>query len=224
MLIYLFEEIVGMKYKYLFWDWNGTLFDDAYSAFKAVNKMLDIRSLPNISFEQYRDYIDVPIINFYEKVMDMSKEDFGTISTEFNDFWASELPEQPLAKGVLETLERLNNQGVEQYIFSSSHNDLIVPYLQKFGIEKYFKAILGASDCYVGSKANRTLEYIQCNNIPINEILFVGDMVHDSQVANLVGADCILISNGHQSKNALKESGHIVLSSVDELWEACFSE
>ncbi len=213
-----------MKYKYLFWDWNGTLFDDAYSAFNAVNKMLNMRNLPNISFEQYKEYIDVPIINFYEKVMDISKEDFETISTEFNFFWASELPEQPLAKGVSEILEKLNNCGVEQYIFSSSHNDLIVPYLQKFGIEKYFKAVLGASDCYVGSKVNRTLEYIQCNNIPKSEILFVGDMVHDSQVAKLVGADCVLISNGHQSEDALKKSGYRVLSSVEELWEACFSE
>ncbi len=213
-----------MKYKFVFWDWNGTLFDDADSAFSAVNIMLNSRNLPNITFDQYREYIDVPIIRFYEKVMDMSKENMADISVEFNDLWEKNLKKCPLADGSLELLAKLSDNGIKQFIFSSSHNELIIPYLKKYGLEKYFEAVLGASDCYVGSKAERTAAYIVNNGIPKEQILFVGDMVHDSEVADRVNADCALVSCGHQCESALKASGRDVYSSLNDLSEFLFSK
>ncbi len=213
-----------MKYKFVFWDWNGTLFDDADSAFSAVNTMLDSRELPNITFDQYREYIDVPIIRFYEKVMDMSNEKMVDISVEFNDLWEKNLRKCPLADGALELLNKLSDNGIKQFIFSSSHNELIIPYLTKYGLEKYFDAVLGASDCYVGSKAERTAAYIVNNGIPKEQILFVGDMVHDSEVARYVNADCALVSCGHQCERALKASGRNVYSSLNDLSESLFSK
>ena len=213
-----------MKYKFVFWDWNGTLFDDADSAFFAVNIMLNSRNLPNITFDQYREYIDVPITRFYEKVMDMSKENMTDISAEFNDLWEKNLRKCPLAEGALELLDNLGANGVKQYIFSSSHNELIIPYLKKYGLEKYFEAVLGASDCYVGSKAERTAAYIVNNGIPKEQILFVGDMVHVSEVACCVNADCALVSCGHQCEKALKASGRNVFSSLIDLSKFLFSK
>ena len=45
-----------MKYEYVFWDWNGTLFDDAEASWLAVNDMLTARKLPPITFLQYKEY------------------------------------------------------------------------------------------------------------------------------------------------------------------------
>ncbi len=206
-----------MSYKYIFWDWNGTLLDDAEAAWKAVNKMLENRVLAPITFQQYKEYIDVPIIRFYEKVMDMSKEDMESISVEFDTLWKTNLKTSPLAMGTNEILDAISKKGAEQYIFSSSRNELIEPLLDNFSLSRYFKRVLGAPDRYVGSKAQRTRDYILNNNIPVNETLFIGDMLHDSEVAEFVGADCILVSNGHQCEKALKTSGRIVLSSLSEL-------
>ncbi len=206
-----------MAYKYIFWDWNGTLLDDAEAAWKAVNVMLETRKLPQISFQQYKEYIDVPIIRFYEKVMDMSKEDMDAISKEFDSLWRENLRQCPIAEGGIEILEKAASMGIEQYIFSSSRNELMEPLLKNFSISGYFKIVLGAPDRYVGSKAERTKKYITDNSIPVNEILFVGDMLHDLEVADYVGADCVLIANGHQSRSALANSGKKVLSSLSEL-------
>ena len=206
-----------MFYKYIFWDWNGTLLDDAEVAWKAVNKMLEKRVRAPITFQQYKEYIDVPIIRFYEKVMDMSKEDMDAISVEFDTLWKKYLEQSPLADGAAEILDKISHNCAEQYIFSSSRNELIEPFLENFSLSRYFKKVLGAPDRYVGSKAERTRAYIVNNNIPVKETLFIGDMLHDSEVAEFVGADCILISNGHQSEKALKSSGRIVLPSLHEL-------
>ena len=90
-----------MLYEYIFWDWNGTLLDDAHVAFDAVNAMLGARKLNIITFEQYCDYIDVPIIKFYERVLDMSKESMDGIAAEFNSYCESFMPKNPLANGAL---------------------------------------------------------------------------------------------------------------------------
>ena len=208
-----------MKYKHIFWDWNGTLLNDAHVSFEAVNLMLDNRGLPRINFEQYREYVDVPIIKFYEKVMDVSKESMDALHVEFNSLCDKLFCDRPLFPEVCEVLNSLSQKGVSHYIFSSSAQKVILPKLKQCGIYDCFEYVLGASDCYAGSKVERTKNYIIDNDLPIESILFVGDMVHDSEVASAIGADCILIASGHQSESVLLSTGRTVLPSLSALAE-----
>jgi phosphoglycolate phosphatase len=208
-----------MKYDCIFWDWNGTLLDDARVAWLAVNDMLTSRKLPLITFEQYREYIDVPIVRFYERVMDMSKENMHSLSVEFDSLWAKHLPADAVSKTTRQLLFDLNKKGIKQYIFSSSRNDIIKPYLQKFEIRNCFTEVIGATDRNVGSKAERTRDYIASNGIDLEKTVFIGDMVHDFDVASFVGAKAILVSSGHQSKTALVQTGAAVISSLSQLYE-----
>ncbi len=208
-----------MRYDCIFWDWNGTLLDDARAAWLAVNDMLVARKLPLITFEQYREYIDVPIVRFYERVMDMSKENMHSLSVEFDALWAKHLPDEAVSNTTKDLLLKLSQKGIKQYIFSSSRNDIIKPYLQKFEIENYFTEVIGATDRNVGSKAERTRDYIASNGINLEKTVFIGDMVHDFDVASFVGAKAILVSSGHQSKTALVKTGAAVISSLSQLYE-----
>ena len=208
-----------MKYKHIFWDWNGTLVDDAKASWSAVNAMLDTRSLGKITFDQYRDYIDVPILRFYEKVMDISKESMEGLSKEFNNYCHEFQCENPLFPDSAKVLSYFSKKGINQYIFSSSHNRFIEPALCKYGIDHHFKAVIGAKDCYVGSKAERTRDYIISNGISPDESVFIGDMVHDSEVASFIGSDCILVASGHQSESALRSTGRKVVPSLASLLE-----
>ena len=57
------------KFKYIMWDWNGTILDDLQANFDTINKLLSDRNLPSMeSLEQYRDLFGFPVINFYEKI------------------------------------------------------------------------------------------------------------------------------------------------------------
>ncbi|MGQ9799258.1 MAG: HAD family hydrolase [Ignavibacterium sp.] len=49
------------------------------------------------------------------------------------------------------------------------------------------------------------------------EILFIGDTLHDADVAKAMDVECILISNGHQSPEKLKANGNFVISDISEL-------
>ncbi len=208
-----------MLYQYIFWDWNGTLLDDAYVAYRAVNTMLSNRGLNNITFGQYREYVDVPIIKFYERVMDMSKESMAQIALEFHSLCESYMPDEPLAKHARELLKALNERGVKQYIYSSSRTDRITAQLESLGIAKYFTSVLGANDSYAGSKAERTRDFIVENAIPPEKCLFIGDLVHDCETASLAGGECVLLSYGHQSEKNLLETGKRVFDSLLTLSE-----
>ncbi len=206
-----------MTYKYIFWDWNGTLFDDAKPTYEAVNDMLEHRNIPKISFERYRDTVEVPIINFYNSVMDMSKESMDDISKEFDRFWSEHLVSCPIFDQAKELLHAISQKGIKQYIYSSSRSEKIIPYLEAFELSAYFEQVIGATDCYVGSKAERTRDFIADNAIDPKDILFIGDMDHDSEVASIVGADCILVECGHQSIKKLAPTGRKVIPSLNEL-------
>ena len=218
MLLYIIRGSI-MRYDCIFWDWNGTLLDDARAAWLAVNDMLTSRNLPLITLEQYREYIDVPIIRFYEHVMDTSKENMNSLSVEFDALWAKHLPADGVSETTKKLLSDLNEKGIKQYIFSSSRNDIIEPYLTKFGIDKYFECVIGASDRFVGSKAERTRDYIVSNGIDLEKTVFIGDLVHDFEVASFVGADAILVSSGHQSESALFKTGAPVVPSLSQIYE-----
>ncbi len=206
-----------MKYDYVFWDWNGTLFDDAVSSWHAVNDMLSARKLPLITFDEYREYVDVPIIRFYEKVMDVSKESMEDLSVEFHSLCSKHFSGSPLSDGAEALLKLFKDNGVKQYIFSSSRIDAIIPKLTHFGIDKYFDSVLGADDCYAGSKIERTENFIKNNCISPNRVVFIGDMVHDSEVATIIGSDCILVSSGHQSEEKLIRTGREVVPTLSAL-------
>ncbi len=203
-----------MYFENVFFDWNGTLYDDAMASVLAVNHMLRDRDRLPITLENYREMIEIPIENFYKKVLDMSLENMDDLSVEFNTLYKKNLPDCPVAPNVKQTLETLSQMGVHMYIFSSSACDIILPHLKKWGMEKYFCTVLGASDCYVTSKTERTAKYIFENNIDPQKTLFVGDMVHDREVAQHVGSECLLVSYGHQSESALKETGMPVISDI----------
>jgi len=50
-------------------------------------------------------------------------------------------------------------------------------------------------------------------------VLMIGDTVHDFEVASEIGADCVLIANGHQCKERLVRYGVEVINSMEDFWK-----
>jgi len=45
----------------------------------------------------------------------------------------------------------------------------------------------------------------------------IGDTVHDSEVADAMGIDCLLLDHGHMGKERLQKTGRKVLSSMSQI-------
>lgn len=90
-------------------------------------------------------------------------------------------------------------------------HDNLVNILDHYDLIKYFDNIIGLDNIYAGSKTHLGLMLIEQLNLPGNEVLFIGDTLHDAEVAKAMGVDCVLISNGHQVKETLMVNYNLVL-------------
>ena len=89
--------------------------------------------------------------------------------------------------------------------------------VRNMGLEGSFEAILGADNIYCESKVERACAWQRAANIRPEEILVIGDLVHDWEMAQAMGADCILVDCGHQARRDLEVCGCPVLHSLSEL-------
>ena len=56
-----------MKYKYIVFDFNGTIIDDVDLCLNLLNEMLEVEDLPLVSLEKYKNIFTFPIIEYYKK-------------------------------------------------------------------------------------------------------------------------------------------------------------
>lgn len=203
------------KYNFVVWDWNGTLLNDLSASLNSVNDMLDLREMEHIGVDFYKECICTPIKGFYDRVFDMDNEDYSVIIKQYNDGYLRHLDSCSLTDGAIDALEYFKSCGTRQIIVSSSNNSQLTANAQKYGVTQYFDAILGAGDYFAGSKIERAADYLAQNNPENGRILVVGDLAHDAEMAKKLGADCVLLTSGHEHISRL-EAADVPL--IDDLY------
>lgn len=191
-----------MKYDLVIWDFNGTLTDDVAISIDSVNTLLSARGLNIISsLEEYRSLFSFPIRDYYVKLgFDFSKESYDTVAKEWMDEYVSRMALAGLTPHAKETLKKISDAGIEQIILSTSEVEMLERLVSLHGIRKYFSAVLGLDNIYGGGKTEMAKKWADGKTF---RALFVGDTVHDFDTAKAIGADCILYSGGHDSREKL---------------------
>ena len=208
-----------MKYEYIIWDWNGTLLNDVDVNFEILNILLKRRSLPEFGGkEKYLDMFGFPIIDFYEKAgFDLVGERFEDIAREYSHLYDELFPTVELYEKAEEVLRFFFNTGVNQVIVSASQQRLLTHQVTLHGIDHYFDDILGMRDIYGKGKVSIARYWMAQKGLMGRQVLFIGDTLHDKEVADSIGCDCILVADGHNSKERLVSSGATVVDSIDEI-------
>lgn len=206
------------EYKVIIWDFNGTLIDDVNAALESVNDMLTRRNLPLINMEQYASYVDTPIIKFYEHIFDdLYSMDFGEIAIEFNEGYEKHLPERAVMANAEDVLEYFNQKGKLQTVISATHIDKVTNRLTEFGLTGYFDKILAHNNLIAEDKTHLAVKYFAEKGIKPSEAVVIGDCVADFKMAEAIGCDCILTTQGHQSRKEFAETTALVIDSLLEL-------
>ena len=204
-----------MKYSCIIWDWNGTLADDVEASLKSVNDTLTRRNMPTITLEQYHSYVDTPIVKFYEHLFDLNEVPMTVLSEEYQLGYRKYF--EGLQQGAEALLRELRDCGIPQVILTSSNRELIEKDTRDLGVREYFSDLLGADDFRAGSKVQRGIDWIKAQPYPPETMVLVGDSLHDFEVAQAMGVNCILFSGGHQAQQDLMATGAPVVGSFAEL-------
>ncbi|MCF6241904.1 MAG: HAD family hydrolase [Bacteroidales bacterium] len=207
-----------IKYNYIVWDWNGTLFDDLRLCVDIMNNILKRRNLQSISIERYKQVFDFPVKAYYQKLgFDFEKESFENLGTEFIEGYNQKRFECKLHDSVHELLHLLQGKGVKQFILSAREHNKLLDDLKYFAIYKFIEDVSGLDNHFAGGKVQLAKKLLQKHNIPLTECVLIGDTVHDAEVAKKVGIDCILVSYGHQSYERLSITGLPTVHSFSEI-------
>ncbi len=205
-------------YRHIIWDWNGTLLDDPRQVVEILNTILARRKQPPVTLEQYRAEFDFPVIAYYRKLgFDFEADPFDAICEEYHVIYRQKQLACRLHDGAVEVLQSLIDQGRTHSILSAYQQQMLHEVVEHFGLTQYFEHIFGLNDYYAHSKVDSGRMLLEQLDHKPSEILFVGDTSHDWHVAGQMGVDCVLIANGHQSRDRLEQCGVNILDSIDQL-------
>ena len=206
------------KYKNIIWDWNGTLFDDIELCKDIINNVLKRRAMPTLTTEAYREIFTIPVEEYYKKAgFDFNKEPFEKVGREWMEEYERRKYEADLSNGAFETVVSIHTQGISQSILSAYKQNTLDEIAAKFGLTKYMSNIVGLDHIYATGKTELGKKLmLKLGNRESNSLM-VGDTVHDYEVANEIGADCVLLSSGHQSREHLLQCGVKVFNNFNEL-------
>jgi phosphoglycolate phosphatase len=206
------------KYSHIIWDWNGTLLNDAWLCMDVMNKMLAQRRLPLISLEIYRDIFDFPVRDYYLKLgFDFDKEPFETVGMEFMIHYNNRQKECTLHPEVRKVLSKIQQLGYKQSILSAREQNELRMETIELDVSRFFEKVYGLDDHYAHGKTDVGIKLLADLNLPKEKVIFIGDTRHDSEVADELGIDCILVSNGHHSLPRLENCNKPIIHSINEL-------
>ncbi len=202
----------------ILWDWNGTLLDDVEVCMASMNTMLSRRGMPVLSLDHYREVFTFPVINYYRKIgWDIEKESWDALAMEFIGLYMQKLPSAPLHDEAFAVLEYLARREYRQVMISAMEQNALSDSVAQKGIRHFFERIEGLSDHYAFSKADIALRAIHDMNVSPASACLIGDTLHDLEVADHIACDCLLVADGHQSRNRLDAVHDRVISDLKEV-------
>ncbi len=206
------------KIKHIIWDWNGTLLNDCWLCVKAINKALAKRNLDLITEEKYKDIFCFPVSEYYKRLgFDFSKEPFKKAGDEFVLYYGANFEKVKLHSDSLIVLDAIKSSGRTQSILSAGKQEFLTNWVEYHNLSKYFINVLGIDNHYAAGKKSLGVNWIQQLEYNNDEVLMIGDTIHDSEVAEAMGIECILVGNGHVSDTRLKKTGRRVILDLSEL-------
>ena len=206
-LFYCFD-IEIMKYKYILFDLDRTLWDfqaNSFQTFKEMYEKYDLGTLCNTTFDNF--YLQYKSINavlwdmyrqgtllkevLYVKRFSLTLEHFGIIdnselSRQLGDFYVLEGPKKTkLVDGAIDLLEYLFEKDAYMYILSNGFKEVQYEKIKTSNIDKYFKKVYLSED--IGyQKPNKKIFEAVINDLSASAEQCV--MIGDDYEVDIVGA------------------------------------
>ncbi len=211
---------MASPYKHIIWDWNGTLLNDTWLCVEVLNGLLARRGRAPISEDTYRQNFGFPVIHFYDYLgFETDVDSFDRVSREFiGDYEARWLEECALHPETSSILTQLSELGLSHSVLSAAKQDALETGIRHFGIRGHFTGLIGTDNIYAEGKVGQGRRWIEQLLWNPEEIVLVGDTLHDFEVAQAIGTNCILMAHGHHNPERLRETRVPVAHSLIELF------
>lgn len=207
------------NYKHIIWDWNGTMLNDLELCVDVGNNLFRKKNIPLLTVEKYKSIFTLPVKDYYIAAgFDFSKESFELIGKEWMDEYEERKYECSLHKELIVVMKMFKERGIKQSVLSAYKQDRLNEMIKNFELDSFLDHIVGLDNIYAAGKLHLAKNLMAKLNNGHGETLLIGDTVHDYEVASEIGADCVLIADGHQPYEKLKETGSKVYNNLGEFY------
>lgn len=198
-----------MRYKYLFWDLDGTLLDSFEGCANSFQAVYDHYGL-DIPRSQSRLYIGPPLQDTFAKLLPKDKvaeavEVYREKYLKGGEQWNSKLFD-----GIPEVLAAVRECGYKIYLATSKGEGAAREILERYGIVHLFDGVFGA-DYRTGRVSKeqvleRAFDEVHCDK---SQALMIGDSIYDAVGAKHIGIDCLACTYGFGIIEEMREVGII---------------
>ena len=193
--------------KYVVWDFNGTILDDVGCGINSINVLLSRRGLPTLkTVEEYQEHFRFPIVEYYKSLgFDLEREDFSVVAVEWVEQYDRFSKDSTVHPEAVAAIEALRAHGVRQVLLSATEQTMLERQVAELGLGGLFEEVLGMDTVEAHTKLPAVLGWME--RAKPDRAIFIGDTLHDADVAAEAGAQCVLVACGHQSRKTLEVAG-----------------
>ncbi|NLV86736.1 MAG: HAD hydrolase-like protein [Clostridiales bacterium] len=215
------------KYDYVFFDLDGTISNSAEGIVNAAVYALKKLGIDETDRNRLERLIGPPLSESFPMYYGLSPEETTKAIKDFRHYYAEKgVLENEMYPDVEKLLIRLSEGGKTLAVATSKPEKPAREIIERYGIDKHFAYIAGASFDDSRAKKDQVIKYaLETLNITEpSKVLMVGDRSHDVLGAAKHGIDCIGVLYGYGSRQELSEAGSLALAeTVSQLGDIILS-
>ena len=216
------------KYKWIFFDLDGTLVDTAPDLMTAHNHVMKKFGYSTRSIDQIRNLVGKgAAVLIGRSIWGTAKKEFSRITDEktknemvkeFIDFYGKNIvKESKLIKGALEFLKWAKSKNISMGVCTNKQEHLATDLLKKIKIYDYFEYVTGGNTFdYCKPDPRHLTNTIEIMSGDIKNSLMIGDSENDADAARSAGIPMILLENGYTDKKIEQiHHDHLIKDFID---------
>lgn len=207
-----------MKFKYVLFDFDGTLADTEQVNFEIFQKLSDQYNIRHISSNELSDIKKLNAIQLID-YLNIKKHKIPFMLRKGKKLLKNNIKSIELCKNNFEeTLIELKNNGIKMAIVTTNSKTNVSIFLENHNIN-YFDYIISSS---IFGKERKIIKFLKKDNINPNEVLYVGDEIRDINAAKNSGIKVASVTWGYNTIDSLLDyNPDYIINEPYELIKIC---
>lgn len=178
-----------MEYKYIFFDFDGTLVNTVEGTAASAKYALEQFSINTDNIENLgKIFCGPPLRESFSK-FELSEDDIKSAITVYKKYQAENTIElSKIYDGIKELLENLKNLGKSLNVVTLKSKETTINILKYLDIYKYFDNVIGMCDEFPNQNKKEMLKYVT-DRIDSDKAIMIGDRKSDIEAGNYCKID-----------------------------------
>lgn len=209
-----------MRYKYIFFDLDGTLTDSKEGIINSIKYALDCFGEPLPDEKTLQKFLGPPLVDSFQKFCGLSRDRAELALVKYRErFSDTGIFENKVYDGIYDLLRALVNGGRVPVLATSKPRVYAERIMTKFRLRPFFKLLCGSELDGTRNAKNEVIEYaIEKSGCPREKIIMVGDRENDILGAKKCGIASCGVRYGYALEGELEAAGaDYIANNTDEL-------